>query len=74
MSENKKLPGHEDHKCSTGIHDCLTFGWGELDAFGFWEFPCGECARHHEQQFPQDGPCWPHSEEQIEEMNPSNGR
>jgi hypothetical protein len=36
--------------CSTGIHDGLTFGSGQLDDYGFWENPCWECARWHEQQ------------------------
>lgn len=60
------------HKCkvSSGIHDCLTFGYGELDYNGFWEHGCYECARAHEQQFPNDGPCWPHTPKQIAEMFP----
>ena len=53
--------GHDDCCTSTGIHDCLTFGKGELDHYGFWEIPCGECARAHEKQFPEKGPCWPHA-------------
>lgn len=48
-------------KCSasTGIHDDgdgtpehpygLTFGYGELDYYGYWQYPCAECARHNEQ-------------------------
>ena len=60
----------EGHKCqiSTGIHDCLTFGTGELSPCGFWEFSCWECARAHEAQFPEDGPCWPHSVEQLRKL------
>lgn len=27
-------------KCSTGIHEGLTFGSGELDYYGFWKYPC----------------------------------
>lgn len=65
---NQKLPGHEDHKVSTGIHGPLTFGWGELDDFGFWQHPCPKCAREHEKLYPKDGPCWPHTKEQIEGM------
>lgn len=71
-TEYEKLPGHETHKISMGIHDCLTFGFGELDQFGYWQHPCAQCARHHEKAYPNDGPCWPHSEEQIEVMNPTS--
>jgi len=60
--------GHENCNASSGIHDCLTFGNGKLDNNGFWENPCGECARAHEEQFPEDGPCWPHTKEQLREM------
>ena len=58
------------HMCSvsTGIHDCLTFGRGKLNGNGFWSKPCPECARAHEQQFSEDGPCWPHTNEQLERM------
>ncbi len=60
----------EGHGCdiSTGIHDCLTFGTGKLDGSGFWEHPCEECARAHEQQFPEDGPCWPHTDEDLRKL------
>ena len=46
--------------CSTGIHEAdnsdgtawrpwgLTFGTGKLDEFGYWEKPCGPCARQAE--------------------------
>ena len=39
---------HSKCAASTGIHDGLTFGQGELDKNGFWEFPCESCARFHE--------------------------
>lgn len=29
----------EPLRWSTGIDNVLTHGYGELDAFGFWEFP-----------------------------------
>ena len=32
--------------CSSGIHGGMTFGNGELDSHGFWEFPCRQCAIH----------------------------
>jgi len=56
------------HKCSisTGVHGCLTFGTGNLNDSGFWSKPCYECARAHEEQFSEDGPCWPHTKEQLE--------
>ncbi len=60
----KKFIRPEGHDCSisTGIHDCLTFGKGELDFNGFWKEPCEVCARAYEEQFPEDGECWPHRE------------
>jgi len=60
-------PGHHCH-VSTGIHDGLTFGTGKLDEHGFWDRPCYECARAHEQQFPEDGPCWPFTDAQLVKM------
>ena len=51
--------GRKECKVSTGIHDGLTFGSGELDEFGYWEFPCDKCARAWEKDCPEDGPCWP---------------
>jgi len=58
------------HSCqvSNGIHDCFTFGTGKLDGTGFWEKPCYECARAYEEQFPESGLCWPHTDEQLKEM------
>ena len=39
-------------KCgaSTGIHEGLTFGFGKLDPYGYWEHGCSACARWHETQ------------------------
>ena len=31
---------------STGICGSLTFGSGELDNNGYWEFPCERCERY----------------------------
>ncbi len=31
---------------STGIHDGLTYGHGELDNLGFWEIDCKEGEDH----------------------------
>lgn len=48
-----------DCQISTGIDGSLTFGSGELDELGYWEFPCDFCARMWEKDNPKDGPCWP---------------
>lgn len=37
-------------RCSTGIHEGLTFGSGELDQYGFWEKPCRICAEQHDTE------------------------
>lgn len=37
--------GNPKCSCSTGIHDGLTFGSGELSTGGYWQFPCYVCAR-----------------------------
>ena len=47
--------------CSTGIHEGLTFGSGELDDWGYWEEPCDVCARAYEKNYPDAGKCWPFS-------------
>jgi hypothetical protein len=66
----KKFVRPEGHNCkvSTHIFDCLTFGTGRLSDNGLWEHGCEVCARAHEEQFPEDGPCWPHTDEQLREM------
>ena len=67
------VPAAANHaKCrwSSGIHDCLTVGRGELDEHGFWERGCPTCARRHEAEHPEDGPVWPHKREDIERMFP----
>lgn len=59
-----KLPLCGNPKCcvSTGIHDGLTFGSGELDYNGFWEKPCHVCARGYEKMKPSAAPCWPYKD------------
>lgn len=47
---SKHACGNSDCHVSTGIHEGLTFGRGELDDFGFWEIPCERCARAAEQR------------------------
>lgn len=63
----KKFEKPEGHECkfSSGIHEGLTIGTGELDEHGYWEYGCPECARAWEKQFPEDGPIWPFSEEYL---------
>jgi hypothetical protein len=62
MADSTSTP--KNHGCfvSTGICGSLTFGSGQLDHNGYWERPCGICARTHEIKHPEDGPCWPFSE------------
>ena len=50
---------HQPCRISSGICESLTFGFGRLDDFGYWEHPCGECARAFEKKRPDLGPCWP---------------
>lgn len=68
----KKFVGKdEDHSLcnwSSGVHDCLTVGQGELDPSGFWERGCHHCARKKEEEEPEAAPVWPHTEEQLVEM------
>jgi hypothetical protein len=65
MKTFQRPPGHSKCRASSTIMDTLSFGTGELDEHGFWEKPCAGCARAHEQQFPEDGECWPHSPETL---------
>lgn len=65
--------GKDDCCASTGIHDTessrlsgMTFGSGRLDHNGYWEFPCGPCARAFEQEYPEAAPCWPFPGEESE--------
>jgi hypothetical protein len=48
----EKIPacGNPKCGCSTGIHQGLTFGSGELDALGFWQYPCPICAREWDKR------------------------
>lgn len=49
-----------NHKCLTSksIFGHVTFGTGELDNNGFWEFPCFECAEKYKQENPEED-VWP---------------
>lgn len=46
MTKTKQIKSCENPDCrtSTGIHGGLTHGSGELDDYGYWEFPCRICA------------------------------
>lgn len=57
--ECTEVCGNPHCSISTGIHDGLTFGSGELDDFGYWSRPCDPCARAWERAHPEDGKCWP---------------
>lgn len=62
MSEEKRLTkvcGHTGCSISTGyVYEELTFGRGQLDDYGYWEIPCGPCARAWEDAHPGKL-CWP---------------
>lgn len=55
--------GRPDCMATSSIAEMLSFGSGELDNYGFWEFPCEQCARAFEKLEPEYGPCWPPSKE-----------
>ena len=55
--------GHDKCCTSNGIQGDVTHGSGKLDNHGYWEFPCYECAREWERQFPMNGFAWPFSKE-----------
>lgn len=42
--------GNPDCSCSTGAHEGITFGHGELDEHGYWEFPCRVCAEAEDKR------------------------
>jgi hypothetical protein len=50
--------GNRNCACSTGICERLTFGSGELNDCGYWEFPCWTCARDYEKENPGEN-AWP---------------
>lgn len=62
---------NEECSVSTGIHERLTFGSGDIDFNGYWEIPCPICARAHEAKFPEDGECWPFVGQDVEELKKS---
>jgi len=42
--------GNNFCRTSTGIHDGLTFGRGDLDEYGYWSEPCRICAEQHDKE------------------------
>lgn len=69
-NKERKMPYCGNPKCgvSTGIHEGLTFGWGDLDGNGFWEHGCEKCARQHEKLHPEYGQCWPFEQPTRDQM------
>jgi hypothetical protein len=47
----EQITDHSKCKFSTGIHDGITAGQGKLDFYGFWEFPCPECATKAQKEY-----------------------
>jgi hypothetical protein len=50
--KHERACGHADCGTSSGICEELTFGYGELDFNGYWEFPCRTCATSFEEDRP----------------------
>lgn len=48
-AKSVKYCGNPRCSTSTGICGGTTHGFGELDANGYWSFPCFVCARHYER-------------------------
>ena len=44
--------GRKECGASSGFSEELTFGSGELDDWGYWEFPCRLCAESFERSNP----------------------
>jgi hypothetical protein len=63
-----KKCGNEDCCVSTGICGSLTFGRGELDGLGYWEFPCAICARYYEKEDGCRWKCWPFKKSRKENV------
>lgn len=47
----------------------FTFGSGELDSFGYWQYPCVKCAREYEikNKLPLNT-CWPFTKDKNNEI------
>lgn len=57
--KSRRACGTPDCGVSTAIDDeTLTFGRGNLDEWGYWEFPCAACAAAYQEKDPKR-PVWP---------------
>lgn len=55
----KQACGRADCSASTSIDDVtVTFGRGNLDDFGYWQFPCVICAANFQKAYPYRS-VWP---------------
>ena len=63
MKRKTKHCGNPQCSTSTGVCESITHGWGNLNDYGYWEYPCETCARHYEMRPNQD---WPFSNEMTE--------
>jgi hypothetical protein len=54
-----RRPHDSDCCSSTTIAGEISFGTGELDDYGFWQFPCRLCAEAYELQ--TNKVAWPHA-------------
>ena len=63
---NKFVQKTNSHGCnvSTGICGRLTFGYGKLDEFGYWEHGCDTCAKEWRKNHPNDA-VWPIIEKEV---------
>ena len=71
MADTSFVGEDEDHSkccCSSGIHDGLTVGQGELDEHGYWERPCYICARKIGKDHPEEYPVWPFPKEYLDKI------
>ena len=57
-SPKERPCGNPECGVSTHIGDVLSFGSGELDPNGFWEFPCVACAAEYKKRHPLED-VWP---------------
>lgn len=63
---NPKLQDiYPELQVSTGVCGALTFGSGEIDFYGYWEEGNYQAARDYQKLHPEDGECWPYSEETL---------
>lgn len=62
MTRVAKPYPHNRCGASTAYDDeTITFGYGELSDYGYWEHPCIECAEAFKKNHPET-PVWPSRE------------